>query len=332
MKNNILFILFAFFISISSCKSQAIFGEKYLQLEKTIVLPNVSGRIDHMDVNLKEKIVYVAALGNNSLEVVGLANGKMIHSIHGLQEPQGVGYVPQTNEIFVANGGSGDCYFYNASTFAKTATIHLSSDADDVRYDSASHTIYVGYGEGGIAVIDALTHAQKGAVELPGHPEGFQIDKKANTILVNIPDRNMIGIIDLPQLKLINSWKRNEPSANFPMALDLENNRAFIGYRHPAKLLVLDIATGKEISSSDIAGDIDDLYYDAGQKRIYVSGGGGYINIFQDDSKGFKKISNIPTRSGARTSLLIPRLHLYVLAERASSGKEAALLVYNTLQ
>jgi DNA-binding beta-propeller fold protein YncE len=332
MKNNILFILFAFFISISSCKSQAIFGEKYLQLEKTIVLPNVSGRIDHMDVNLKEKIVYVAALGNNSLEVVGLANGKMIHSIHGLQEPQGVGYVPQTNEIFVANGGSGDCYFYNASTFAKTATIHLSSDADDVRYDSASHTIYVGYGEGGIAVIDALTHAQKGAVELPAHPEGFQIDKKANIILVNIPDRNMIGIIDLPQLKLINSWKRNEPSANFPMALDLENNRAFIGYRHPAKLLVLDIATGKEISSSDIAGDIDDLYYDAGQKRIYVSGGGGYINIFQDDSKGFKKISNIPTRSGARTSLLIPRLHLYVLAERASSGKEAALLVYNTLQ
>jgi DNA-binding beta-propeller fold protein YncE len=332
MKNNILFILFAFFISISSCKSQAIFGEKYLQLEKTIVLPNVSGRIDHMDVNLKEKIVYVAALGNNSLEVVGLANGKMIHSIHGLQEPQGIGYVPQTNEIFVANGGSGDCYFYNASTFAKTATIHLSSDADDVRYDSASHTIYVGYGEGGIAVIDALTHAQKGAVELPAHPEGFQIDKKANIILVNIPDRNMIGIIDLPQLKLINSWKRNEPSANFPMALDLENNRAFIGYRHPAKLLVLDIATGKEISSSDIAGDIDDLYYDAGQKRIYVSGGGGYINIFQDDSKGFKKISNIPTRSGARTSLLIPRLHLYVLAERASSGKEAALLVYNTLQ
>ena len=332
MKNNILFILFAFFNSISSCKSQAIFGEKYLQLEKTIVLPNVSGRIDHMDVNLKEKIVYVAALGNNSLEVVGLANGKMIHSIHGLQEPQGVGYVPQTNEIFVANGGSGDCYFYNASTFAKTATIHLSSDADDVRYDSASHTIYVGFGEGGIAVIDALTHAQKGAVELPGHPEGFQIDKKANIILVNIPDRNMIGIIDLPQLKLINSWKRNEPSANFPMALDLENNRAFIGYRHPAKLLVLDIATGKEISSSDIAGDIDDLYYDAGQKRIYVSGGGGYINIFQDDSKGFKKISNIPTRSGARTSLLIPRLHLYVLAERASSGKEAALLVYNTLQ
>jgi DNA-binding beta-propeller fold protein YncE len=332
MKNNILFILFAFFISISSCKSQAIFGEKYLQLEKTITLPNVNGRIDHMDVNLKEKIVYVAALGNNSLEVVGLANGKMIHSIHGLQEPQGVGYVPQTNEIFVANGGSGDCYFYNASTFAKTATIHLSSDADDVRYDSASHTIYVGYGEGGIAVIDALTHAQKGAVELPAHPEGFQIDKKANIILVNIPDRNMIGIIDLPQLKLINSWKRNEPSANFPMALDLENNRAFIGYRHPAKLLVLDIATGKEISSSDIAGDIDDLYYDAGQKRIYVSGGGGYINIFQDDSKGFKKISNIPTRSGARTSLLIPRLHLYVLAERASSGKEAALLVYNTLQ
>ncbi|MGN6531250.1 MAG: YncE family protein [Ginsengibacter sp.] len=332
MKNNILFILFAFFVSISSCKSQATFGEKYLQLEKTIALPNVSGRIDHMDVNLKEKIVYVAALGNNTLEVVSLASGKVIHSIHGLDEPQGVGYVPQTNEIFVANGGNGDCYFYNAYTFAKTATIHLSSDADDVRYDSADHTIYVGYGEGGIAVIDAFTHTKKGAVKLPAHPEGFQIDKKANTILVNIPDKSLIEIIDLAQLKLINSWKRNEPSANFPMTLDLENNRVFIGYRHPAKLLVLDIATGKEISSSDIANDIDDLYYDSSLERIYLSGGGGYINILQDDNKGFKKITNMPTRSGARTSLLIPQLNVFVLAERASDGNGARLIIYKTLR
>lgn len=332
MKNNFLFILFVFSLSNSSCKSQATFGEKYLLLDKTIVLPNVSGRIDHMDVNLKEKILYLAALGNNTLEAVNLTNGKVIYSIHGLDEPQGVGYIPQTNEIFVANGGNGDCYFYSASTSEKIATIRLSSDADDVRYDSSSHTIYVGYGEGGIAIIDANTHKQTGDVKLPAHPEGFQIDKTNNRILVNIPDRNMVGIIDLAQLKLINSWKRNEPSANFPMALDLENNRAFIGYRHPAKLVVLDIATGKEISSNDIANDIDDLYYDNSQKRIYLSGGGGYINIFQENEKTFKKITNMATRSGARTSLLIPQLQLYVLAERASNGKKAELSVYKTLR
>jgi YVTN family beta-propeller protein len=284
-----------------------------------------------MDINVKGKIIYVAALGNNTLEVVDLTNGKVIRSIQGLDEPQGLGYIPQTNEIFVANGGSGNCYFYNASTFEKTATIHLSSDADDVRYDSASHTIYVGYGEGGIAIIDVNTHRQTGDIKLPAHPEGFQIDNKDNKILVNVPDKNMIGIIDLAQMKLVNSWKRNSPSANFPIALDMKNKNAFIGYRHPAKLVVLDISTGKEINSNNMVGDVDDLYYDNHKKRVYISGGGGYINIFQQDAPGtFKQITNMPTRNGARTSLLIPRLQLLVLAERAENGNPARLLVYNT--
>ena len=139
MKNNFLpliFILSVFYCT--GCKAQQPFGENYLQVNKIIPLPNVKGRIDHLDINLKEQIVYMAALGNNSVEIVDLKKGKVIHSITGLDEPQGVCYIPGKQEIFVANGGNGDCYFFNASTFEKTASIHLSSDADDVRYDSIS--------------------------------------------------------------------------------------------------------------------------------------------------------------------------------------------------
>src|SRR5437773_1444789 len=81
-----------------------------LKLEKVIPLSSVTGRIDHMDVNLKSNIVYVAALGNNSVEVVDIMRGTVLHSIKGVDEPQGVAYLPQQQEIFVANGGNGDCY------------------------------------------------------------------------------------------------------------------------------------------------------------------------------------------------------------------------------
>ena len=136
-----------------------------LKLEKAISLPSVKGRIDHMDVNMKDRIVYVAALGNNSVEVLDITKGIALHSIKALDEPQGVAYIPQQQEIFVANGGNGDCYFYNANGFEKTATIHLSSDADDVRYDSTNELIYVGYGTGGIAVIDARSQKQTGEIK-----------------------------------------------------------------------------------------------------------------------------------------------------------------------
>jgi DNA-binding beta-propeller fold protein YncE len=61
----------------------------------------------------------VAALGNNSVEVVDIMKETVLHSIKAVDEPQGVAYIPQQQEIFVANGGNGDCYFYNANSFEK---------------------------------------------------------------------------------------------------------------------------------------------------------------------------------------------------------------------
>src|SRR5664279_4133177 len=126
-----------YLLILTVCKGQSTFGENYLQLKKIISLPGVKGRIDHLDINLKDQIVYIAALGSNVVEVVDLNSGKVIKSIRGLDEPQGIAYIPQSHEIFIANGGNGDCYFYNANTFEKIAAIHLKSDADNVRYDSA---------------------------------------------------------------------------------------------------------------------------------------------------------------------------------------------------
>jgi len=332
--NHAFFLLIALICnSCFSCKGQTEFGTNLLYLDKTILLPDVKGRIDHMDINLKDQVLYVAALGNNTVEVVDLKNGKLIHSIKNLDEPQGVSYIPQQQEIFVANGGSGDCYFYNAKSFEKLSTIHLGDDADDVRYDSAERKIYVGYGAGGIAIIDAVSHQQTGDVKLPGHPESFQVDKKLRQLFVNVPDAHMIGVIDLTQLKLIDKWVRNSSTANFPMALDSNQHRLFIGYRHPSKLIILDGKTGREITANVMVGDADDLYYDSGTAEIFVSGGEGYISIFQQEGASlYKQIANISTSNGARTSLLVPELKLFVLAARASSGETAKIIVYKTAQ
>jgi hypothetical protein len=41
-----------------------------LRLEKTILLPDVQGRIDHLSLDVKNQRLFVAALGNNTVEVV----------------------------------------------------------------------------------------------------------------------------------------------------------------------------------------------------------------------------------------------------------------------
>jgi len=312
-----------------SCHSQKQFGTNELTLDKTIPLTGVKGRIDHMDVDVTHQIVFMSALGNNSLEIVDTRNGKPLFSIKKLSEPQGVIFIPQINEIMVANGGDGSCQFYNAETYKNTGTINLGSDADDIRYDSADRKIYVGYGRGGIAEIDPLKHQKTAEIRLPGHPEGFQLDKALKKIFVNVPDANQIDVIDLKSSQVVDKWK-TEYNSNFPMAIDESNHIIFVGYRNPAKLVAINENDGKTIAVADLIGDADDLYFDSRSKKIYASGGSGAINIYLFQNMTLKQIAAIATRSGARTSLLIPALNTFILAKRASGDEGAQLSVYKT--
>lgn len=270
----------------------------------------------------------MAALGNNSLEVIDIKNGKLLHSIKDLDEPQGVVYIPQTNEVMVANGGNGSCLFYDAQKFQNTAQIDLGSDADDVRYDSAAKKIYVGYGEGGIAVIDAIQHKRIADGKLPAHPEGFQLDRKLDRLFVNVPDAGKIVVFDLADMKTIAEWK-TEFRANFPMAIDEQNHIIFIGYRRPGKLVAISGTNGQTVAVADLISDVDDIYFDSQTQRIYASGGGGAVNVFSFTHSKFEKTANIATRSGARTSLLIPGFNLFILAERSNGGNPARVSVFS---
>jgi WD40 repeat protein len=323
------FLYFFFICSLTNCKGQKSYGLEKLTLIKEISMPLVKGRIDHMAVNLKNKMLYLAALGNNTVKVIDLEKGSLVHSIKGIEEPQGLAYLPEQNEIAVASGGNGDCIFYSASTFEKLATVHLPSDADNVRYDAEERKLYAGYGNGGMAVIDPTTHKQIGDVKFPAHPESFQLDKKNNLLFANLPDDHSIAIIDLKSLKLTDTWKIKSLRANFPMTLDTADNLVLVGFRHPATLVAFDSKTGKQVSQCNLVGDVDDVFYNAGKKQVIASGGDGYINIFQKttDNK-FQQVSNITTRQGARTSLLIPSLQYFILANRTEGGEAASITFY----
>ena len=316
---------------LSSCNAQTTPENNSLNLIATIQLPNVSGRIDHLTFDNKYKILFVAALGNNTVEVVDLKNKKVIHTIKNLSEPQGLAFIPEKNSLFVANGANGECDVFNATTFQKTASMNLGDDADNVRYDAINKRIYVGYASGGIAVVDATTFKIISQIKLSGHPESFQLDKSANKIYVNVPDEHQIEIIDLTKNVVVDKWIMTEAKSNFPMALDETNHRLFIGCRHPAKLLVIDTQTGKTISSLNIDSDTDDIFYSSTNKKLYVSCGGGYINVFtQLDANSYKTNGKVETRSGARTSLFIQELNQLIVASPATLTRKAALLIYNT--
>jgi DNA-binding beta-propeller fold protein YncE len=191
-----------------------------LRLAATIPLADVSGRIDHMAFDRKHQRLILAALGNNSVEVIDLQAGKRARRIAGLREPQGVAYAEKADLLFVANAGDGSVRMFQATDLAPAGRIDLRDDADNIRIDPASGNVVVGYGKGGLAIIDPERRAVIGTIPLPAHPEGFQIEPGTGRAFVNLPDAGQIAVVDLGRRQQITAWKVPGATGNFPMALD----------------------------------------------------------------------------------------------------------------
>lgn len=222
-----------------------------LQLIQKMPVPGVAGRIDHFTAFPKRRLLIFAALGNNSMEILNTFQGKVVHSVKGLNEPQGVLYVPGLDKIFVANAGSGEVKVYDGKTYALRKTIELGveSDTDNLRWDEDSKRIFVGV-VGGIVMIDAVTEARvgKNLKGSGGHSESFQIEKKGSRIFVNVPeDGSVVNVIDRKTGEMT-KWGLNGVKANYPMALDEDDHRLFVVTRRPPLLMVLDTDTGKEVA------------------------------------------------------------------------------------
>jgi DNA-binding beta-propeller fold protein YncE len=309
--------------TIAVASFQAASGDAPLALVATIGLPNVDGRLDHLAADVAAQRLYVAALGNNTVEVLDLKRGSHAKSLAGFREPQGVAVVPDLDAIAIANGQGEGIQFIDAGDYHPVKATRLGNDSDNVRYDLNAKRLFVGFGAGALATISPADGKLQGEARLAGHPESFQLEQSGPRAFVNVPDADQIAVVDRVAMKVIATWSVVGAKSNFPLALDEANHRLFVGCRRPAKVLVYDTSTGKAVGSFEIVGDTDDLFYDAARKRLYVSGGEGYLDVFQEENAGrFARIARVATAPGARTSLFVPeQSRLYIAIPHRGSQK-----------
>jgi YVTN family beta-propeller protein len=299
-----------------------------LRMEKSIEMPEVQGRIDHLSVDVKGQRLFVSALGNNTLEVIDVKSGKRVKTIGQLKEPQGVLYVADNDRIYVANGDDGSVRIFDGSSYAPLKTLDYGDDADNVRYDAGRKRIYVGYGSGALGEIDNEGNKVTD-IKLDAHPESFQLEKDSPRIYVNLPKSRKVVVVDREKRAIVATWTTDMAFANYPMALDESDHRLFVVTRMPARLLVFDTNKGNIVQKLPAVGDCDDVFYDKTRKRIYATGGNGAISVFeQKDADHYAELGRINTVKGARTSYFSPDLDRFFLAVRRQGSQPAAIEVF----
>ncbi len=295
-------------------------------VEAKIPLGDIHGRIDHLAIDVARQRLYVAELGNDSVGVVDLRDNETIRTLTRLHAPQGIGYVPSTDTIYVANAGDGSVRMFRGGDLTEVGQIALGSDADNVRVSQDGSRVFVGFGDGALAIIDTKSHSKVGEIPLKAHPESFRLDSSGSRIFVNVPDAHTITVVDATSHQEIGNWQTANLRANFPLALYGEGSLIAV-FRHPARVGVFATQDGRLLSSFDTCGDSDDVFVDTKRDRVYVICGEGYIDTVAQNEHQFRTVAHLATENGARTGLFVPEIDRLYVAVRAGPGRPASIWV-----
>jgi DNA-binding beta-propeller fold protein YncE len=299
-----------------------------LSFVQTISLPQIAGRMNHLAADVKRGRFFVTAPEEKKVIVVDLNAGKVLRTLPG--PATAALFVPDLDQLCVAGGGA--VAFFDGESLAAKGQVRLESALDELQYNFKHKRLYVGMmdsDKAGIAVIDLANHKLIAKIRLPAKPQGFAVEQEGTRLFANTPGARQVTVLDRNTGTVAAQWKLTEAQSNYPMALDEKNQRLFVGCRRPARLLVLDSATGRTITSTECGGDADDMSFDATAKRIYVACGDGVISAIQQvDADHYRKLPDTPTARGARNSLFVPERKTFYLAVPRQATSSTQLRAY----
>jgi DNA-binding beta-propeller fold protein YncE len=309
-----------------------------LKLVHTIPLPGLKdGDFDHFAPDVEGHRLFLTAEENGKVEVLDTSTNQLIHTIEDLKAPHAIFYRKDLKRLFIVDGDASAVKVYDSNNYQKIGEIAVAIDADSIAFDPATNYLYVVTGGREahtpyslISVIDTNSAKKVRDIKInSNHVEAIILEKSGPRMFCNITGQNAVGVMDRNKSALTATWPLPPgDKLNVAMAFDEANHRLFVVTRNPGKLIVLNSDTGKVVASVAAVGMVDDMAYDAKQKRIYVAGD-QFVDVFnQKDADHYTLLGRVPGSFRAKTGILVPELNRYYLAVPHHENKEAEVRAY----
>jgi DNA-binding beta-propeller fold protein YncE len=309
-----------------------------LKLVHTIPLPGLKdGDFDHFAPDVEGHRLFLTAEENGKVEVLDTSTNQLIHTIEDLKAPHAIFYRKDLKKLFIVDGDASAVKVYDSDNYQKVGEIAVAIDADSIAYDPATNYLYVVTGGREahapyslISVIDTNGPKKLRDIKInSNHVEAIVLEKSGPRMFCNITGQNAVGVVDRNKGAVIATWPLPAgDKLNVAMAFDEADHRLFVVTRNPGKLIVLNSDTGKVVASVAAVGMVDDMAFDAKQKRIYVAGD-QFVDVFyQEDADHYNRLGRIPGSFRAKTAILVPELNRYYLAVPHHENHEAEVRVY----
>ena len=307
-----------------------------LVLIRTVPLPGIVGDFDHLAVDERNNRLYVAAEEHHSIEVFNLKTGEHLQSAPGVTTPHTLAFVPEKNELLVADGGDASCRILDVRDMHEIKRIPLEAGPDAGYYDAQKRLFYVGNGGrhanqpySYVSVISAGEGKEVQRIRIDANNlESMAMNRSDNLLYVNLRDKKSVAVVDLSKGEVRQTWSIPGLNLNTAMAFDAPHHRLFIVGRKPGKFYVLDSNNGKLISEMDTVDIADGMTFDPRDSRIYVTGFGGVSVFHEDNPDQYTLLTQFET-NGGKTSVLDSSNRRLFIAHTKTGLDNAALQLYS---
>ncbi len=293
--------------------------------DKAISLPG-DGGYDYLSIDKVNRRLYVSH--GTEVNVIDLNTEQPVGVIDGMKGVHGIAIVNKSNRGFISDGRANAVVAFDLKTLKIIETIPVDAKGPDgIIYDPYSDRVFCFNGDSNnSSVIDPNTLKQVGTVDLGGAPEFAVADGKGK-IYNNLEDKNSLNVIDTKTLKVIKNYPLAPCGGPTGVALDAKNKRIFTVCRENKGMSVVNISTGKVITTVPIGTGVDAVIYDAAHRLVLCSNGDGTTTIIKQKSADkYSVIQTLSTKNRAKTMALDTKTNkIYLSAPDFETGTRKAL-------
>jgi DNA-binding beta-propeller fold protein YncE len=298
---------------------------------------------DHLTADIPGNRLFTTPQAEKSVQVLDLNNGKLLHTISGIENPHSILYRRDLNRLYITDGGAGLLRIYDSNDYHQVKTINNLPDADSIGYDQTTKELYVTNGGESVkaefsflTVVNTTNGERVSNIKIPAAAlEAMTLERGGPLIYVDMMDQNKVAVVNRKTRELVTTWPITRGKRPIAIALDEVHHRLFVGCRNTETsgvIVVVDTRTGKELETLSISGWVDYIAFDASSQRIYASCGppvadGGALYAFHQEGSKYSLLAKVATAPRAKTALYLPELGKIFVAVPHYED-QARILVY----
>jgi DNA-binding beta-propeller fold protein YncE len=262
---------------------------------------------DYVTLDSDARRLYISH--GTQVDVMDADSGKPVGVIADTPGVHGIAIAKGMNRGFTSNGKEDKVSIFDAKTLQLIEKIDVGKGPDGIYFEPATKRIFTNnHGSHDISAIDAKTGKVVGTVHVEGDGEQAVIGVDG-MIYVNLEDKAEVVVFDPKSLEVKKRFPIGIAKTPTGLAYDAKTNRLFIGARSEPKMIVMDAASGKVITSFPIGAGVDFAGFDPVTHSIFFScGGDGIVSVFHEKSADeYEDAGPIKTQASAKTMAFDPK-------------------------